>query len=268
MPLNRTAAFTATAAAITLAGIALTGTAALATTPELGTIRGVDGKTVVLEWTVPASTWPQPVYDGSCAVTVQRDEYPYATEADRKRTDALAADGLLREGEDYGWAIRWEYVTVPACEPEPTSTPTATTPTEEPSSTPTPTSTPTSTPAPSPSPTGPATEPTPGPSTSPSSSPSSPAGPSSSPSAPTSSPSSPVVATAPSGSPSPVSASPVVKAAAATTPPADALAYTGSGTPDWAPAVGLSAVVGGICLLLGHAVGYGKGRKLRRDGRS
>src|SRR6185312_11681554 len=92
VPLNRTAAFTATAAAITLAGIALTGTAALATTPELGTIRGVDGKTVVLEWTVPTTTWPQPVYDGSCAVTVQRDEYPYATEADRKRTDALAAD--------------------------------------------------------------------------------------------------------------------------------------------------------------------------------
>lgn len=264
--MNRTRIIATSTAGVGLAAIGIALAAPAFATEPLGTLRPVDGKTTVLEWVVPAgdTPWPQTPWDGSCgAGTIQRDVYPYATDADRARTDALAADGLLKEGEDYGWAKQWEYVDAPDCAPEPSPAttapaPTPTTPTEEPSSSPSPT-------APAPEPTAPATAPTPGPSTSPSSGPTSPAEqpavPSESPS-----PSLPSLAAPTSASPSPVSASPVAKAAAvtpSTAPSSDALAYTGSD--DTGLIVGgTAAIAAGLGLLVGHAIGYGKGRKLRR----
>ena len=77
-------------------------------------------------------TWPQPILAGQCGGWVQVDVYPYATDDDRARTDALDDDGVLSYGEDHGWAISWSFEQTPACvEPEPTPDPEPT-PTPEP----------------------------------------------------------------------------------------------------------------------------------------
>jgi hypothetical protein len=87
-------------------------------------------------------TWPQdatPAGEVPCGVTAQVDTYP-----NQAALDALAADGKLELGEDYGIAISWRFVyggdcevvvTPPSDEPTPTPTPT---PTETPTATPIP----------------------------------------------------------------------------------------------------------------------------------
>ena len=85
----------------------------------------VTPQTKTLKWQLPATgTWPQTVFNAAtvpCGTTVrvQVDTYPYTTESDKARTDALDDDGFLREGEDYGWAKSWyfENYTAPACGP-------------------------------------------------------------------------------------------------------------------------------------------------------
>ncbi len=80
-------------------------------------------ETKQLRWTLPdGATWPQTVFNAElipCGTTVrvQVDTYPYTTEEDKARTDALDDDGFLTEGEDYGWAQSWffEDYTAPAC---------------------------------------------------------------------------------------------------------------------------------------------------------
>lgn len=81
-----------------------------------------------LRWTLPNGgtpdnvTWDQPVFDASAipcgeSVWVQVDTYPYTTDADKARTDALDDDGILTYGEDHGWAYSWtfEQYQAPAC---------------------------------------------------------------------------------------------------------------------------------------------------------
>lgn len=88
-----------------------------------------------LKWQLPETgMWDQTVFNPElvpCGTTVrvQVDTYPYTTDADKARTDALDDDGFLREGEDYGWAQSWyfENYTAPDCEVPPTAAnPTAT----------------------------------------------------------------------------------------------------------------------------------------------
>lgn len=90
-------------------------------------------ETKTLKWILPNGgtssnvTWPQPVAsDANLAlipcgttVTIQVDTYPYTTAEDKARTDALAADGILAQGEDYGWAQSWyfEKYSAPQCPP-------------------------------------------------------------------------------------------------------------------------------------------------------
>lgn len=83
-----------------------------------------------LRWTLPNGgtaenvTWPQPVFDSTLipcgeTVTIQVDVYPYTTDEDKARTDALDDDGILTQGEDYGWAHSWSFetYTAPDCAP-------------------------------------------------------------------------------------------------------------------------------------------------------
>ena len=90
--------------------------------------------TKTLKWTLPNGgtpdnvTWPQPVFNAEtipCGETVwvQADVYPYTSESDKARTDALDDDGVLTQGEDYGWAKSWtfENYSAPDCEVPPTA---------------------------------------------------------------------------------------------------------------------------------------------------
>ena len=90
--------------------------------------------TKTLKWTLPNGgtpenvTWPQPVFNAEsipCGETVwvQVDVYPYTSESDKARTDALDDDGVLTQGEDYGWAKSWtfESYSAPDCEIPPTA---------------------------------------------------------------------------------------------------------------------------------------------------
>lgn len=100
----------------------------------------VTPETKTLKWLLPNGgtpdnvTWPQPVFDAQtipCGETVwvQVDVYPYTSESDKTRTDALDDDGFLLQGEDYGWAKSWtfEQYSAPDCEVPPTAAnPTAT----------------------------------------------------------------------------------------------------------------------------------------------
>lgn len=115
-------------AALACAGVLAVPTVAQATeappTTEMGWVLPDGG-------TADNVTWPQPVYDPNAlaceeVVTVQWDTYPYGTDEERARTDALDDDGILSYGEDHGWAMEWRFTveTGPACEPEPTPTPT------------------------------------------------------------------------------------------------------------------------------------------------
>lgn len=63
-------------------------------------------------------TWPQPVYTDQCGGWVQVDVYPYTTDADKARTDALDDDGHLQYGEDHGWVLSWGFEPTPDCEVE------------------------------------------------------------------------------------------------------------------------------------------------------
>lgn len=88
----------------------------------------VTPQTKTLRWTLPNGgtpenvTWDQPVFNPAsipCGTTVwvQVDTYPYTTAEDQARTDALDDDGLLRNGEDHGWAQSWtfEQYKAPSC---------------------------------------------------------------------------------------------------------------------------------------------------------
>lgn len=90
--------------------------------------------TKTLKWTLPNGgtpnnvTWPQPVFNAEsipCGETVwvQVDVYPYTSESDKARTDALDDDGVLTKGEDYGWVKTWtfESYSAPDCEVPPTA---------------------------------------------------------------------------------------------------------------------------------------------------
>ena len=92
--------------------------------------------TKTLKWTLPKGgtpenvTWPQTVFDAQtipCGETVwvQVDVYPYTTDEDKARTDALDDDGVLTQGEDYGWAKSWTFETYtgPDCHVPPTPAP-------------------------------------------------------------------------------------------------------------------------------------------------
>lgn len=74
----------------------------------------------IMRWTLPDGgtpenvTWPQPVFDPAAiecgtSVWVQVDQYPYTTDEERQRTDALDDDGLLLQGEDHGWVVGWAF---------------------------------------------------------------------------------------------------------------------------------------------------------------
>ncbi|RHA38691.1 hypothetical protein D1825_13230 [Cellulomonas rhizosphaerae] len=242
-------------AATALAGVALVGLSlpAAAGGDHDGTIR--------LGWVLPDGgtparvTWPQPVFTGQCGVWVQWDLYPYSTDAERARTDALLDDGLLTYGEDHGWAKSWTFEEQPPCvtptqSPSPTQSPTPTA-TAEPSATPTPSVTasepapePT---APSPSPTGPSpSAPTSHPSSSPTSTPSPT-------SVPTDSPSPSTTSSVPS--PTPTSGVPSATPSDGPEPSAHVLAVTGVD-----PGVGLMAVA--ILSVLG-VICWGLSRKAR-----
>lgn len=94
----------------------------------------VTPETKTIKWVLPNGgtpenvTWPQPVYTGQevpCGETVwlQVDVYPYTTEADKARTDALDDDGVLTNGEDHGWVKSWTFEKLEgeACEVPPTA---------------------------------------------------------------------------------------------------------------------------------------------------
>lgn len=96
----------------------------------------VTPQTKTLKWVLPNGgtpnnvTWPQPVFNSlevPCGETVwlQVDVYPYTTDADKARTDALDDDGFLLHGEDHGWVKSWSFeeYSAPECE-LPTATPT------------------------------------------------------------------------------------------------------------------------------------------------
>lgn len=96
---------------------------------EAKTVKPEQTKTI--EWILPNGgtasnvTWPQPIASKAnlalvpcgTTVTLQVDVYPYTTKEDKKRTDALSADGILTQGEDYGWAQSWSFktYTAPPC---------------------------------------------------------------------------------------------------------------------------------------------------------
>lgn len=82
-------------------------------------------ETKTLKWILPDGgsqenvTWPQPVFDGDLVpcgttVTIQVDTYPYTTDEEKARTDALDDDGLLQYGEDHGWVQSWYFETFTA----------------------------------------------------------------------------------------------------------------------------------------------------------
>lgn len=93
-------------------------------------------ETKTIKWILPNGgtssnvTWPQPLFDATSVkcgttVTVQVDVYPYHTKKDKERTDALDDDGVLKQGEDYGWVKSWSFetYTAPACHVPPTPAP-------------------------------------------------------------------------------------------------------------------------------------------------
>lgn len=72
-------------------------------------------------------TWPQALATQEAldailcgeTVTIQVDDYPYGTAAEKARTDALG--DVLEQGEDYGWAFNWRFETFTSedCAPAP-----------------------------------------------------------------------------------------------------------------------------------------------------
>lgn len=248
MNTRRTVALTVTTLAI-ITGAATTAAA----TPHTKTI----------EWTMSNGgtpqnvTWPQTPYAGECGVWIQVDVYPYKTDADRARTDALDDDGYLTRGEDHGWVKSWTFRQAPPCAtptptptPEPTWTPSPTptpsasaSPSTPPFSTPSPTSSPTSAPTVEPSPTpSPSTEPSPSTTSAP---------------APSATPTSDPAPSTPASSPAPETTPPVTSPAtnAATTSPetwetsGTELAATGTNT-DGALIAGGLILIGGTALAL------------------
>ncbi|WP_051681996.1 hypothetical protein [Cellulomonas sp. HZM] len=233
-----------------------------------------DATTLELAWVLPDGgtpdrvTWPQAAAtDATCSpdgttVWLQLDTYPYATTADKARTDALADDGVLTYGEDHGWALSWRFAVAPPCpttEPtqEPTWTPTAT-----------PTETTTSTPTPSPTSPEPSATPTPTSGTGPSPTASTPTSsrptPPSSPSPTTASPRvTPSTSSTPSTAPSPTPTSAAPSATPSAAPPCATtdcgqLAHTGAG--DW---IAVAALAAAVAVLAGIAIVAAVSRRRR-----
>lgn len=80
-------------------------------------------ETKTLRWFLPDGgdannvTWPQAIYTNQCDGWIQVDEYPYTTEEEKIRTDALDDDGVLSSGEDSGWVLNWWFEKAPECRP-------------------------------------------------------------------------------------------------------------------------------------------------------
>lgn len=118
------------------------------TTPD-PTVTPPATETRAMAWFLPDGgtpenvTWPQPIFTSQCGGWIQVDTYPYTTEEEKARTDALDDDGVLSYGEDHGYVLSWAFVEAPVCieTPEPTPEPTPV-PTPEPVKTPEPLPTP------------------------------------------------------------------------------------------------------------------------------
>lgn len=112
-------------AALVITGSAFIAAPASATEPLVPETKTI--KWVLSEGgTADNVTWPQPIFDETeilcgTTVTLQVDTYPYGTDKEKARTDALSADGVLTYGEDHGWVISWvfETYTAPDCVVEP-----------------------------------------------------------------------------------------------------------------------------------------------------
>lgn len=81
-------------------------------------VKTVNTKTI--KWILPNGgtpenvTWDQAEFNSElvpCGTSVwlQVDTYPYTSQGDKIRTDALNDDGFLRNGEDHGWVISWTW---------------------------------------------------------------------------------------------------------------------------------------------------------------
>jgi hypothetical protein len=111
-------------ALIALLALVLLGTiAALVIAPPAHAEESAPESTSVDGWwlmpnggTADNITWPQTATEPGnvpCGVTAQVDTYP-----NQAALDALAADGTLTEGEDYGVAQSWRFVYGGDCKPE------------------------------------------------------------------------------------------------------------------------------------------------------
>lgn len=101
--------------------------------PAQAAVEANDCQIATARWILPNGgtasnvTWPQAIANQAnldailCGetVTIQVDDYPYGTAAEKARTDALGP--VLEQGEDYGWAFNWRFETFTSedCAPNP-----------------------------------------------------------------------------------------------------------------------------------------------------